>query len=117
MLRIIGLFKDLECIADKSTKKEIWEEIISLENEMRNRLKQSNAEYVERLPAIELLDTNESSSIINGILSIVLNDDDWEWSQNLCIKYSKHKSHCYPLFGHIARIHSKLDLHIVIPII
>jgi len=60
--------------------------------------------------------------MVDGLLSLALYADDWKFAQDICTKYSRHKDEnvrgiAILCFGHIARLHRKLDLDMVLPII
>jgi hypothetical protein len=65
--------------------------------------------------AVRLLSTNDPESLISAIISIGLNEDDWEWAQNICIQHLSNSNEkvifaSITALGHIARRHGKLDL-------
>jgi hypothetical protein len=57
-----------------------------------------------------------------AVVAVALHDADWRYAQTLCISLSTHphynvRGNAILGFGHIARIHGKLDQSIVQPII
>ena len=72
--------------------------------------------------ALEFLKSGKDSEIVNGLLSIVLNSGDYDLSMEKSIKFAKKESQWLKgcgieCFGHIARIHKKIDLDSVTGII
>ena len=60
--------------------------------------------------------------IAHALIRVVYHDPDWRWAQELCIEYAKHPDSdvaglAVTCFGHLARIHGKLDLERVLPIL
>lgn len=65
--------------------------------------------------AVHLLTKGNSTEIISALISIGLNDPDWEWAQDVCIQHLKSDnediaSAAVNALGHIARRHEKLHL-------
>ncbi|MDM8348118.1 hypothetical protein P8H27_04320 [Pseudomonas sp. sp1636] len=65
--------------------------------------------------AIHLLSTNDPELIISAIISIGLNETDWQWAQDICLQHLKNSnesivSASITALSHIARLHEKLDL-------
>jgi len=63
-----------------------------------------------------------SEQVVLAILSACLYSDDHKWIESLCVEYSNHvneeiRGAAIIGFGHIARIHRKLDRTIVEPIV
>ena len=64
---------------------------------------------------LELLDSDKESDLINGLLSIVLNSGDYNLSMEKSIEFAMKESEWIKgcgieCFGHIARLHKKIDL-------
>ena len=82
-------------------------------------------EYHEILPLRraeleELLGSGNVRAINEALLSAAFHDCDWEWAQNQCLSFLSHsnrdvRSIAATCLGHIARIHRKLDIDIVLP--
>ena len=61
-----------------------------------------------------------SEQKIKALLFAIFNIDDWRWIQNLCLDMAKNPDDdiaelSLTGLGHIARIHGKLDVDIVVP--
>lgn len=61
-----------------------------------------------------LLQTNDNEQIISAIIGAVNGIDDWEWLQQLCLKYINHPNYwvsktTISSLGDIARIHHRLE--------
>jgi len=72
--------------------------------------------------ALKLLKSDKESDLINGLLSIVLNSGDYNLSMKKSIEFTQKESEwivCCGIecFGHIARLHKKIDLNSVKEII
>lgn len=77
----------------------------------------SNRDY-----CIQQLETGESQAIVEALLSLAFHDPDWQFVQELLIKYSRSsipdvRYMAILCFGHITRIHGKLDKERVMPIL
>ncbi|MDP4145467.1 MAG: hypothetical protein Q8936_13440 [Bacillota bacterium] len=75
-----------------------------------------------RIWALSEIYSGESTRIVNGLLSLAFYDDDYEFVENLCIEYSNHfddrvRGLAILCFGHLARIHGKLHIDRVAPIV
>jgi len=73
-----------------------------------------------RSEVIALLQTDDANDMTIALLSASLFDDDPTWSEKMCVKYLCHRTLDVKLaalmgLGHIARIHDKLDLQVVLP--
>jgi len=65
---------------------------------------------------------NDADKLLLMVLSVALYSDDSEYAENFCIQLSNHqhfgvRGNAIQGFGHIARIHEKLNEEIVKPII
>jgi hypothetical protein len=72
--------------------------------------------------ALQELKSNDERRIVNALLGLALNEQDWKWVQDICIKFSSHSSHSVRgiailCFGHLARIHRELEIEKVLPIV
>lgn len=65
--------------------------------------------------------SGDDSSIREGLVSLALNEsEDWRWVQAQCIELLEHhdwsvRAVAATCLGHVARIHRKMDLEIVVP--
>lgn len=85
----------------------------------------STVEYHEIFPmdraGIErLLESGNEKAIIDALLSAAFYERDWQWVQETCLRFLDHPAkwvrwNAATCLGHIARIHKKLDLEIVLP--
>jgi len=65
-----------------------------------------------------LIDSGNEAAIIDALLSAAY--PDWKWVQGICLRFLGHadpgvRSNALICIGHIARIHKKLDLELVLP--
>ena len=65
---------------------------------------------------------NDPESLQLAVVAVSMHDPDWRYAQNLCIRLSTHahyivRGNAVLGFGHIARVHGKLDRSLVQPII
>ena len=65
---------------------------------------------------------NDTDKLLLMVLSVALYSDDYKYAENFCVQLSNHE--CFAVrgnaiqgFGHIARIHDKLDEERIKPII
>jgi hypothetical protein len=55
-----------------------------------------------------------------ALVSVALGEEDWRWVQGKCLHFAAHedpsvRSIAATCLGHVARIHRKLDLDVVMP--
>ncbi|KRE45524.1 HEAT repeat domain-containing protein [Paenibacillus sp. Soil522] len=72
--------------------------------------------------AIQELKLGDDKRIINALLGLALNEQDWMWVQDICIQFSNHSNYnvrgiAILCFGHLARIHGQLETEKVLPIV
>ena len=65
---------------------------------------------------------NNPNELLYAVVAVSMHDKDWRYAQDLCVKLSSHshfnvRGNALLGFGHIARVHRKLDSSIVQPII
>ena len=78
-----------------------------------------NPERISKEEASKIFSTGTNDEICDALLSVVLYDEDWRWTQTQCLHFLNHKNSdvsglAASCLGHIARIHHKLDKQIVI---
>jgi len=72
-------------------------------------------------PELEkLIESGNETAITDALLSAAYYDPDWQWVQNLCLRFMHHsdrgiRSNAVMCLGHIARIHKTLDWELVLP--
>ncbi len=78
--------------------------------------------YYSQSEIEKALAKNDADKLLLIVLSVALYSDDYEYAENFCVQLSNHE--CYVVrgnaiqgFGHIARIHGKLDEERIKPII
>jgi hypothetical protein len=74
----------------------------------------------DRAEIESLLLSSESIRVKDALLSAAYYDSDWRWAQNQCLVFLSHddygiRSLAATCLGHIARVHRKLDLELVLP--
>ncbi len=74
---------------------------------------------VTRERAIHVFSHGNAHEIINALLAVVLNGQDWKWSQEHCLHFLNHSDFTVRrvaalCLGHIAGIHGQLDKERVI---
>lgn len=79
-------------------------------------------EPIDREQALAALASKDFKSVCDALLRLTLFEPDWRWAQDRCLSLYRHqslevRSTVATCFGHLARIHGKLDLHIVIPVL
>lgn len=60
--------------------------------------------------------------LIDALLRSAYHNEDWRWVQSKCLAYTQHSSRlvrqmAIQCLGHLARLHRKLDLNLVMPIL
>ena len=60
--------------------------------------------------------------LLRAVIGVSMHDADWHYAQHLCIRLSAHphynvRANAVLGFGHIARVHGRLDQAVVQPII
>lgn len=63
-----------------------------------------------------------SSAICDALIRVTYHDPDWQWVQEWCIALARHPDSAVRglaanCFGHLARIHHKLELEKVMPVL
>lgn len=77
---------------------------------------------ITRIVANQAFDTDKEDQVTNALLRLALHEPDWQWAQNRCLAYTSHQNTtvrrvAIQCIGHLARIHGKLDLSVVHPIL
>ena len=77
---------------------------------------------ITKKKAEKLLASQDEVDVINTLLYICFNFDDWEWVQNICLELmqSENDNICglaITCVGHLARIHSTIDKVKILPIL
>ena len=75
---------------------------------------------IARAEVLRRIGAGYPSEIAEGLLRSAQHDPDWKWVQELCLQLLGHKNDdvrraAITSLGHLARIHSILDLEIVLP--
>ena len=70
----------------------------------------------------QALQANDSEVLLQAVVGIAMYDADWQYAQDLCVRLSSHshfnvRGNAVLGFGHIARVHGRLDRALVQPII
>ena|SRR5689334_3523268 len=83
--------------------------------------------YVEtgpwnRADVEQALLSDDIGALLVAVIAVAMHDDDWHYAQDLCVRLSSHphfnvRGNAVLGFGHIARVHGRLDRAVVQPII
>jgi hypothetical protein len=83
--------------------------------------------YVEITPlarseAEVILEDGPPEMISMALLRLAYHEPDWKWVQDLCIRFSQHtdswvRKNCLICFSHLVRIHGKLEMEKVQPVL
>jgi hypothetical protein len=84
--------------------------------------------FYEPIPEMEkneievAINRNNPEELLYAVLSAALYAEDWQWAQDVCLRLAKHehynvRGNAILGFGHIARIHGKLDEDKIKPLI
>jgi len=70
---------------------------------------------ISREDGLKLIESSDPDKICDALVRLTYHDSDGEWVQNLCLRLAKHPSSdvrgaVATCFGHLARIHRRLDL-------
>lgn len=70
----------------------------------------------------QALSDDDSEVLLVAVIAASMHDEDWKYAQDLCVRLSGHshfnvRGNAVLGFGHIARVHGKLDQSLVHPII
>jgi hypothetical protein len=70
----------------------------------------------------QALHDDDPDALRYAVVAIALHDEDWRYAQDLCVRLSTHahfnvRGNAVLGFGHIARVHRRLDRAVVQPII
>lgn len=77
---------------------------------------------ISREQAEQAFASNVESSLIDALLRSAYHNEDWRWVQGKCLVYAQHPS-CLvrqiaiQSLGHLARLHGKLDMNLVMPVL
>ena len=77
---------------------------------------------ISRTEAEQVFASNDSYAIESALVNIAFHDDDWHWVQDKCLGFTSHpeppvRQVAITCLGHVARIHGKLDLAVVLPVL
>ncbi len=66
--------------------------------------------------------TSKPELICSALVAIALHEPDWRWAQDRCLEFAQHpeatvRQIAATCLGHVARIHQKLDLEKVAPVL
>ncbi len=124
-LAIIETFEKLKT-ASVDEQATLWQQITEGEQVLDDMLHESTERYsnnVEKNRAsLKLINSEDLDTQVNGLLSLAQQADDWEYAQDLMIRYSDDSDEnirgiAILCFGHIARIHGMIDQELVMPIV
>lgn len=122
---LINAFEKLRT-ANNESAQQIWQEIDSFEKVLDDIVYESTERYSNNIEKnqeiINLINSDNPDTIVNGLLSLALNADDGEFVQDLMVRYSQHKNEnirgiAFLCFGHMARIHRSVNMELIIPLI
>jgi len=87
-----------------------------------NQMKYEKIEPISREEAEAIICNGDPEAIGLTLIRLAYHHRDWRWVQDLCIGLSEHEDkwvrrNCATCFGHLARIHRKIDLEKVNPVL
>ena len=74
---------------------------------------------LSRESALDAFESDDPGRICRALVAISFHDEDWQWVQNVCLRYleSNNPEICSlaaVCLGHVARIHGKIDKGLVL---
>ena len=87
---------------------------------MARTMKYRDVFPMDRADLERLLESGNERAIIDALLSAAFYEPDWLWVQGTCLRFLDHPAkwvrwNAATCLGHIARIHQKLDVEVVVP--
>ncbi|MFP4979474.1 CPCC family cysteine-rich protein [Paenibacillus sp. CN-4] len=122
---LINEFERLNAVTDESVE-HIWNEVAFLEKALADMVHERTERYSSNIERnqeiINLINSDNPDTIVDGLLSLALNADDGEFVQDLMVRYSRHENKTIRgiailCFGHIARMHRAVNKELIIPLI
>jgi hypothetical protein len=70
----------------------------------------------------QALRDGDAEALLHAVIAIALRDADWRYAQDLCVRLCDHadarvRGNAIVGFGHVARVHRRLDRDVVQPIV
>src|SRR5882724_6172059 len=77
---------------------------------------------IDRRDAEHIFAPGDANQIASTLVDVTFHDPDWRWVQNVCLGFAHAEAPAVrqvavTCLGHIARIHRKLDLETVLPVL
>jgi len=77
---------------------------------------------ISRDDAAKAFSSGNTPDACKSLVSLAFYETDWHWVQNKCLEFAKAENDelagvAITCIGHLARIHKKLDLDIVLPVL
>lgn len=77
---------------------------------------------IPRDEAENILQQGPPAEIALALVRLAYHDPDWKWVQDTCVRLSFHpdkfvRRTCATCFGHIARIHGRIEKQTVMPVL
>src|SRR5438093_8813262 len=87
-----------------------------------DRLRYEEPHPISRDEALSAFATNQPEVICSTLVAIALHDSDRRWAQDKCFELARHpdaavRQIAATCIGHVARIHRRLDLDAVTPVL
>jgi hypothetical protein len=81
-----------------------------------------NPEPITRIVAQKALGSRDPAVVCDALVRIALHDVDWRWAQEVFLEYVNSRDNdvrgvAVTCIGHLARIHRRLDLERVLPVL
>ena len=86
------------------------------------RLRYHSPRPLSRSTAERRLASGDASTVAHALVAVALSDPDWQWVQSHCLRLASSSnpevaSIAVTCLGHLARLHRKLDLETVVPLL
>jgi hypothetical protein len=86
------------------------------------RLTYQDITPIDRAEAVLAFESGQSDAVCDALIRVVYHDPDWQWTQEQCLRFTQSddpgvRGLAVTCLGHLARIHHRLDLAIVVPVL
>jgi hypothetical protein len=85
-------------------------------------MKYQEVTRIDREDFTKVFESGEADDVCNALVRLAFHDEDWEWVEDLCLEATRNpdpriRSVAVTCLGHLARIHRRLHLERVSPVL